>query len=508
MKNFMNKVKVPKVGKNVFDLTHDVKLSMDMGYLVPTLAMEVLPGDYIKLGCEALVRMAPMVAPPMQRINVTTHYFFVPNRICWSNWDDFITHKATPPGAPPTHPFTIIDPVGGGTSGYLPLHDYLGVPKPLAGQTDTLSVNVIPHYAYQRIWREYYADQTLQVNEVANIADSLLDGDNSANGGWLFTLRRRAWNRDYFTSCLPTPQHGVPVEVPLHPEDMKVVKNNVGGGSSVWSTSDGQATVDRVESEAGLDVDALYVDGDDIDSNLLVEDIRRASAVQRFFEMLMRTGRRLKEVIEGAFGVTPGDSRLQRPEYITGVKQAVSISEVLNTTGTEDAPQGTMAGHGVAAIQGSYKGYKAVEHGWIIGITSVQPVTAYQNGLWRPFFGGRTYLDYFWPHFANLGEEAVLNKEIFAYHGTQEETFGYLPRYSHYRTLPSRVCGDFRDTLDFWHLGRKFTTQPALNNTFIACDPGKRIFAVTDSTHSIWMHMNHQITAVRPVPMFGTPSLY
>lgn len=505
MKNFMNTVKIKSPGRSMFDLSHDVKFSCDAGFMVPTLAMEILPGDTVQLSCNMICRFAPMLAPIMHKVKATTHYWFVPNRILWPEWETFITNKITPPGTPPAHPYLVVQSDG---SNYTRLMDYMGIPKPLAGQTIDENINALPFMAYQKVWAENYADQTIQANAIASVTE-LADGNNTANESWLTAIRVRAWNRDFYTSCLPTPQHGVPVEVPIRTEDIRVLRNSADAGLDIWATTNGQTLVENELSEnSGVIAESLYVNGDEIESNTLVEDIRRASAIQRFFEKLMRAGRRYKEVILSTFGVTSKDSRLQRPEYITGVVNPIVISEVVNTTGTANAPQGDMTGHGIGVTKGNYGRYKATEHGWIIGITTIQPDSAYQNGIWGSLTQKNSYLDYFWPDFANLGEEAILTRELFAYTSQGGDTFGYLPRYSRYRTLPSRVCGDFRENLDFWHWGRIFTSAPTLEEAFIICQPGKRIFAVEDQGHNLWCHMEHKIMASRPVPKFGTPVLY
>ena len=229
--------------------------------------------------------------------------------------------------------------------------------------------------------------------------------------------------------------------------------------------------------------------------------------MQEWLEKNARGGTRYIESILSHFGVKSSDARLQRPEYITGVKSPVIISEVLNTTGEDGGlPQGTMAGHGIAVSSGKSGSYYCEEHGFIIGIMSILPKTAYQQGIPKQFLKKDT-LDYYFPSFANIGEQEVKNNELFAYTASAEDTFGYVPRYAEYKYMPSRVAGDFRTTLDYWHLGRIFETQPALNQTFIECKPENttRIFAVEDGTDPLFCHVLNKIQAVRPMPKFGTP---
>ena len=238
-----------------------------------------------------------------------------------------------------------------------------------------------------------------------------------------------------------------------------------------------------------------------------INELRRAFRLQEWLERNARGGTRYIEQILAHFGVKSSDARLQRPEYITGVKTPVVISEVLNTTGIDgELPQGNMAGHGVAVTTGKFGSYFCEEHGWIMGIMSVMPKTAYQQGIPK-MFQKFDNLDYYWPSFANIGEQEVKQSEIFAFTANDNNTFGYVPRYAEYKYMPSRVAGEFRTSLDYWHLGRKFDTQPTLNQTFIECDPSatKRIFAVEEGADTLYCHVLNKIQAIRPMPKFGTP---
>jgi len=237
-----------------------------------------------------------------------------------------------------------------------------------------------------------------------------------------------------------------------------------------------------------------------------INDLRRAFKLQEWLERNARGGTRYIENILSHFGVKSSDSRLQRPEYITGVKNPIVISEVLNTTGQDGGlPQGNMAGHGISVSSGYNGQYSVEEHGYIIGIMSIIPKTVYQQGIPRTFLKTDP-LEYFWPTFANIGEQAVQNQEIYAYTTDAENTFGYVPRYAEYKYMPSRVAGDFRTTLNYWHLGRIFDTAPALNKEFVECNPSKRIFAVeTTDYDAFYCHVLNKIEAIRLMPKFGTP---
>ena len=531
--NLFNSVKMTQVKKNVFDLSHDVKFSADMGYLVPTLCMECVPGDKVTLGCEALIRFAPMVAPTMHRIDAYTHYFFVPNRLLWENWEDFITNLGTEGDPPPAFPYFVLDK---DHTAILPLLDYLGIPNPeaVAAEAD-MNISALPFAAYQFIFNEYYRDQNLS----GEVPFQLADGNNGVISGLapsttiasnLATIRRRAWEHDYFTAALPFAQKGSAIDIPL---GTVVPDDDLAGKFPHFRYTDPANPLAPVPGDGSINQNftdltppppfGIYSSADagsSSDQNTLfydpagtlsvepttINDLRLAFRLQEWLEKNARGGTRYIENIRAHFGVKSSDRRLQRPEYITGTKSNVIISEVLNTTGTEDNPQGNMAGHGISVTNGKYGSYFCEEHGYIIGITSVIPKTAYQQGLPKHFLKTESPLQYYWPSFAHLGEQEVLNKEIYAWGTNQNGVFGYVPRYSEYKYLPSRVCGDFRTTLDFWHLGRKFATQPQLNHDFIVCNPGKRIFAVTDGPQSLWCHMLHNIRAVRPMPKYGTPT--
>jgi hypothetical protein len=502
--NLFNSIKLQRPKKNVFDLTHDVKLSAEMGNLTPILTMECVPGDKFDIGCESLIRFAPMIAPVMHRMDVTMHYFFVPNRILWSNWEKFITDAnsgAVMPYIPsPNFEEQYVDSFPTA----LRLADYLGVPPPPNNSTNT-PLNALPFAAYQCIYNEYYRDQNL----IAPINYKLEDG-NQATGtpriNELCSLRKRAWEHDYFTASLPFAQKGQAVDIPIGEISGDVLVKN-SQNTVTFTGSPNNVTVPGGTPTPPYGPNTLYAETDGLDVQpTTINDLRRAFRLQEWLEKNARGGTRYIENILTHFGVKSSDKRLQRPEYITGVKSPVVISEIVNTTGqTEGLPQGNMAGHGISVSSGRSGSYYCEEHGYIIGIMSVLPKTAYQQGIPKTYLKNDT-LDYYWPSFAHIGEQAVENQEIYAYTPTRSDTFGYVPRYAEYKYMPSRVAGDFRTTLDYWHLGRKFQSQPALNGAFINCEPTKRIFAVDDpGGDSLYCHVLNKIKAVRPMPKFGTP---
>lgn len=514
--NFLNSVQVTAPGRNIFDLSHDVKLSMNMGELIPVMCTPTIPGDRFSIGCESMVRLAPMVAPMMHRCDITVHYFFVPNRLVWPNWEKFITNtKDSVTNLVPAHPFI---PIGEGGD-WTRLCDYFGVPNPtdFATAPGTEQISALPFAAYQLIFHEYYRDQNLMQTDNNIYPITCLDGNNVTQTAALTALQRRCWEHDYLTSCLPFAQKGDAVNIPLNLEGEKarILHNDptAVGNEAQWNqvSGGGSGEVRALKENAAdplIDQDHLYADLSDASAQSTITDLRRAFKLQEWFEKLARGGSRYIEQIKAFFGVKSSDARLQRPEYITGIKAPIMISEVLNTTGTENAAQGDMAGHGIGVTEGAYGSYFCEEHGYIIGVMSVMPKPAYMQGIARHFKKSNPF-DYFWPQFEHIGEQEVLGSEVYAYQDAEyaSGTFGYIPRYAEYKFENNRVAGDFRTTLDFWHMARDFDAPPSLNAQFVTCDPTHRIFAVEDpDVQKLWCHVYNKVKASRLMSKYGSPS--
>lgn len=528
--NIFETVKMIKPKRNTFNLSHEVKMSGNMGVLMPFACLPVMPNDKFRFNTEILLRYAPMIAPIMHRVNVYTHFFFVPNRLVWDNWETFVTggEDGMQTAVMPTFSFS------GDSSDYpmfTKLADYLGVNTATGKLSDSDKISQLPFRAYQLIYNEYYRDQNLteEINIHKDSDGNVVIDEGEVDFGELLRIRTRAWEKDYFTSALPWTQRGPDVTLPvsgtvslqasnsLNPTNFKLANNASGDPGS------NELYLDYNDSLAKK---GIIVDGDNqgvildnshnlrgqIDDamSVTINELRKANALQRWYEKNARGGSRYIEQILSHFGVRSSDARLQRPEFLGGGKSPVVISEVLQTSESQTTPQGNMSGHGISASANHAFVRSFEEHGYIIGIMSVMPKTCYQQGLPRHFSIADKF-DLPWPEFGHLGEQEILNKELYnTKDGSQDEVFGYTPRYAEYKYHPSRVAGDFKNTLNFWHLGRIFSNRPALNQDFVkADDPNmNRIFAVQDNAQDhLWIQIYNDIKAIRPLPKYGTPSM-
>lgn len=506
-------IKINKPKSNVFDLSHERKMSMNMGDLVPCMVQEVIPGDKFRVNMEHMIRLQPLQSPMMHRVNVFTHFFFVPNRIIWNEFEDFITGgedgKANPVFPRIKHAAGSI-----GTTEFESgkLSDYLGLPvnNGITAQS-RIDVSALPFRAYQTIYNEYYRDQNLQdkiLVSKSSGAQSITDCQE------LVKMRSRAWEKDYFTSALPFAQKGEQLTIPLSADNAPL---RAGSDQVRVGTKRDGSNFDIQISNSNSEGQNLQTDLTDVTGST-INELRQAFSIQKWLEKNARGGSRYIEQIFMHFGIKSSDARLQRPEYLGGGKNPVVISEVLQHSGSQDGvndPLGTMGGHGISVGTSNQFSRKFEEHGYVIGIMSVLPRTSYQNGLPRHFQKYDKF-DYYWNDFAHLGEQPVFNNELYNSfeQGKEAEnkgTFGYQPRYSEYRFQNDTVHGEMATTLDHWAMTRKFPDLPALNEDFISAKSSKEVmhrpFSVTDPTvHKLIVQTYVNFQAIRPVAKHGTPS--
>ena len=503
MSGVFHSVRSASPGRSVFNLSYEKKFTCDMGQLIPVMCDEMVPGDKFNIGNQMIIRFQPLVAPILHEINVFVHYFFVPYRLLWSDWEKFITggedgtFTATLPRWTPTS-----NDVGS-------LWDYMGMPTGVT-PSNRLPLD-FPKRAYNFIWNSFYRDETLQAALDINVSDIIL---------------RRGWEKDYFTSSLPWQQRGIAPALPISGTTnaqfstaMGTKVSAVGKYLSVPDSADPHILIGGT-GYPGTDQNLTNLANALTNNNTIslasattfnVSDLRLAFQVQKWLERNARGGARYVEFLRSHFGVSPRDDRLQRPEYIGGSKSPVIISEVLQTAGTgvtgQATPQGNMAGHGISVNQSHCASYYAQEFGIVIGLMSVMPRTAYQQGINRQWLRQTKY-DFYFPEFANLSEQAIEGAEIYASATPADNisVFGYQGRYDEMRYKPNLVCGQLRDTYDYWHLGRQFTSKPLLNDSFIQCIPRKDVFAA-QTEPALIVQFGNLIKAVRPLPRLAEPGL-
>ncbi len=516
MQHLFSQVPKTNIPRSKFNRSHGLKTTFDAGYLVPILVDEVLPGDTFNLNATLFTRLATLISPIMDNLYMDTFFFFVPERLVFDNFQRMCGEQDNPDDSTDFLFPTITAPTGGFAVGSLA--DYFGIPTGVAN----LEVRAEPFRCYNLIYNEWFRDENLQDSVPFTKADS----DVSTN----YTLLKRGKRHDYFTSALPWPQKGPGVElpfggtapivsdgpiaftssavsrVPLH--SLYVNGTASSSGVSFTNTNDSLTQNYGVLSyKSGLSVDLAAA------TQVTINQFREAFQIQKWYERAARGGTRYTEILRSFFGVVSPDARLQRPEYLGGSSSRIDISVVPQTSASADnTPQANLAAFGVG-VSNRRNGFTKsfTEHGWLIGLVNVRADLTYQQGLNR-MWSRSTKFDMYWPTFAHLGEQAILNKEIYAQGSAKDdEAFGYQERYAEYRYFPSMITGKFRSTyaqpLDNWHLAQKFDNLPALSSEFIEENPPiSRVIAVASEPQFLldcWFNMS----CVRPMPVYSVPGL-
>lgn len=527
-------MKIRKPKKSKFDLSYHYQSSTQFGTLVPFLCKECVPGDKFNVSTQSFVRLAPMISPIFGHVRVKQEYFFVPMRLLWKGFSDAITGgvDGLANAEFPTLKGSDLRP-DSPIPGYRgSLLDYMGIPEKV---NDSVSVNVLPFVAYQKLFYDWYVNQNFEEKSTDDVFNETCYLNNlseviSKRSNFL-QIRQRNLRKDYFTASLPWLQRGAQVTLDFNPtisfdssEPAEFVQRNPDRRAGIEVNTDQYGVVTKVSSEgAGLErnLNGEYVTIDN-SKNLVVDgasvtinDLRRSTAVQRWLERNARAGSRYIEQILSHFGVRTPDYRLQRSEFIGSSSQVVQVSEVLQTSqSTAKSALGEYAGHGVAAGIGRYNKYYCNEFGYIIGIFSIVPEVCYSQGIDRQFLHNSRF-DFYFPEFANLGEQPVYYAEIYADTPKGTDAFGYNPRYQEYRTSNNMVTGDLRTGgMSSFVLQRKFDSKPHLNKDFVRVNPKEydNIFAVSSEVagqevHHFLLDLFVSCIAKRPMPRYALPHI-
>lgn len=506
MSHSFSQVPKAEIPRSSFDRSAGHKTTIDSGYLYPVFVDEALPGDTFTLNMSAFARLATPLHPFMDNVFVNTFFFFVPYRLIWTNFQRFMGEQDNPGDTTDYLVPQMLVPVGG--YGELSIFDYLALPTKVAGYTHSS----LPLRAYNLIWNEWFRDQNLQ-NSVA-----VLKGDTNDPTA-TYNLLRRGKRHDYFTSALPWPQKGPGVDIPLGTSAPIATSQAPGATFGVLRSTD--LTIRQIDTSGVTGVIATSTTDD---AHMLFADLTQATAatinqlrqafqIQKLYERDARGGTRYTEIIRAHFNVVSPDARLQRPEYLGGGQSPVQLHQVPQTSSTTDepSPQGSLAAYGTSAFSGHGFSKSFTEHGVILGLMSVRADINYQQGL-NKMWSRRTKFDFYWPALSMIGEQAVLNKEIYTQGTTADDAvFGYQERFAEYRYKPSVITGRMRSnavqSLDTWHLAQDFAALPALNAAFIEDRPPiERVIAVATEPQFI-VDMYQKLRCARPMPVYGVPGL-
>lgn len=519
-----------EIQRSTFDRSHGVKTTFNAGKLIPVLVDEVIPGDTHKLRDHLFGRLATPIVPFMDNLYLDTHYFFVPTRLIWENWEKFNGAQDNPDDSTDFIIPTMKSPADTGYA-ELSVFDHFGIPPKIAGLEHTS----LPLRAYNLIWNEWYRDQNLQDSVTVNKGDA-------ADAATIYTLLPRGKRKDYFTSGLPRPQKGPAVNLPLgisapvHTSSEHTTsaggiplkfRRSVDGSNTITNygyINSGETATYSTGGPATPNVTGgIYPTNLEADLSeataATINSLRLAFQIQKMYERDARGGTRYVEILKAHFNVTSPDFRLQRPEYLGGNSKKITSTVVPQTSSTDGTtPQGNLSAYAMVSDSGSGFTHSFTEHGYIIGLVSLRADLNYQQGLNR-LWSRKTRFDFYWPALSHLGEQAILNKEIYAQGDSvtdsngiiDEQVFAYQERHAEYRYKPNEIHGAFRSSysapLDMWHLAQNFTSLPKLNASFIEENPPvDRVIAVENEPHIIldcWM----DYTSTRPMPVYAVPGL-